>query len=195
VRISLIVAMDRNGLIGNETGLPWRLPADLRRFRKLTTGHPIIMGRKTFEQIGGPLKERLNIVLTRAAEAPPILKDCAIAHSFDDALRIAREAATQMNTDEIFIIGGAEAYRQALPLVERIYLTLVEGTFEGNAWFPKDESFRGKIVRAESIAADEKNPYSHRFVVVERSISGLSLGEATAAVGTSPLTAEDADRC
>jgi hypothetical protein len=133
-RISLIVAMDQNGLIGNETGLPWRLPADLRRFRKLTTGHPIVMGRKTFEHIGGPLKDRLNIVLTRASEARPILKDCAVANSLDEALQIADKAATRMQTDK----SSSSAVRTFIASAAACGSHLLDacrGIFDGNAWF------------------------------------------------------------
>lgn len=109
--ISLIVAMDRNRLIGNETGLPWRLPADLRRFRKLTTGKPIIMGRKTFEHIGGPLKDRLNIVLTRQTDFT--YPGVVVVHSIEEAFHHAQQELPQWGGDEIMIIGGAEVYRQA----------------------------------------------------------------------------------
>lgn len=169
--------MDRNGLIGTETGLPWRLSADLKRFRKLTTGHPIIMGRKTLEHIGGPLKERVNIVMTRATEALPILNGCVVAHTLDEALRIARDAAVDMKTGEIFIIGGAEVFRQGMGRSDRIYLTVVKGEFNGNTWFPFDDSLRFSVVQDESIAADAKNAHAHRFVVADRADRGVTIRE------------------
>jgi dihydrofolate reductase len=169
--------MDRNGLIGTESGLPWRLPADLRRFRKLTTGHPIIMGRKTLEHIGGPLKERLNIVMTRATDWQSILPGCAMANSLDEAMRLAREASPPMRTDEVFVIGGAEIFRLATPLIDRVYLTIVEGEFTGNTWFPVDESFRGTIIHDEKQAADEKNAHPHRFVIIDRAEAGTTIRE------------------
>ncbi len=175
MRVSLIVAMDRNGLIGNETGLPWRLPADLRRFRKLTTGHPIIMGRKTFEHIGGALKDRLNIILSRRADWQSVPPGCVVAHSLDEALQLARGAAPPIRNDELFVIGGADIYRQAMPTVDRVYLTIVEGQFTGNAWFPFDESFRGTITHDEKVAADEKNPHDHRFVSIDRANQGITI--------------------
>jgi dihydrofolate reductase len=170
MRISLIVAMDQSGLIGNETGLPWRLPADLKRFRKLTTGKPIIMGRKTLEHIGGPLKERLNIVLTRQADF-----QCAgvvVVHSFEEAIERAKAVLPEWGGDEIMIIGGAEVYRQALPLVERIYLTIVDGKFEGNTWFPGLETLRAELLASETIPADAKNPHRHRFLILNRDETG-----------------------
>lgn len=175
MRISLIVAMDRHGLIGTESGLPWRLSADLRRFRKLTTGHPIIVGRKTLEHIGGPLKERLNIVLTRGTDGQSVLQGCAVANSLDEAMKLAREAAPPMQTDEVFVIGGSEVYRQAMPLIDRVYLTIVEGEFTGNTWFPFDDAFRGAISHDERIPADEKNAHAHRFVIIDRNSNGIAL--------------------
>lgn len=184
MRTSLIVAMDRNGLIGNETGLPWHLSADLRRFRKLTTGHPIIMGRKTLEHIGGPLKERLNIVMTRRTDCQSVLQGCVVAHSLDEAMQSARDAKAPMRTDEVFIIGGAEIFRQAMPLIDRVYLTIVEGAFTGNTWFPFDESFRGTIIHDETLPADAKNPMPHRFVIIDRADAGTTIREQC----TQPLT-------
>jgi dihydrofolate reductase len=173
MRISLIVAMARNGLIGDDKGLPWRLPADLRRFRKLTSGKPIILGRKTLEHIGGPLKDRLNIVLTRQVDFQHA--GCVMAYSFEEALVIAWAALPEMGADEIMVIGGADVYRQALPFVERIYLTVVEGEFSGNTYFPADEPFCGRIVHNEAAPADEKNAWGHRFSIVERDDNGTSI--------------------
>jgi dihydrofolate reductase len=166
MRISLIVAMDRHGLIGNEQGLPWRLPADLRRFRKLTTGKPIIMGRKTLEQIGGPLKERLNIVLTRQTNFQHA--GCVVAHSFPEAIEGAEEWLAKADVDEIMVIGGADVYRQALASVERIYLTIVDGEFTGNTWFNELRALRARAVHEETLPPDSKNPHPHRFLILER---------------------------
>jgi len=173
MRISLIVAMDRRRLIGAQTGLPWHLPADLKRFRKLTTGKPIVMGRRTFEHIGRPLPDRLNIVVTRQQDyiAPGVV----VAHSLDDAIATARSASGQLEADEIMIVGGSEVFAQALPLVERIYLTIVEGEFAGNAWFPASDSFVGEVIHEESLPADAKNPYPHRFIIWERRETGVGL--------------------
>jgi len=134
-RISIIAAMARNGVIGRDNGIPWRLPEDLRRFKALTTGHPVVMGRKTFDSIlrmtGKPLPGRTNIVVTRslAYRAP----GCRMAHSLEEAFAQAEASA------EIFVIGGAELYAAALPLTERLYLTEIQADFDGDTAFPPYE--------------------------------------------------------
>ncbi|MBI3318945.1 MAG: dihydrofolate reductase [Candidatus Omnitrophica bacterium] len=130
--VSLIVAVSRNGVIGNEGKLPWRLPADLKRFKQLTMGHPIIMGRKTFESIGKPLPGRTNIVITRQKN----LQACGalVAHSLEEALRLCEKE------QEAFVIGGASIYPEALGQADRIYLTEVHADFEGDARFQLDRA-------------------------------------------------------
>jgi dihydrofolate reductase len=134
-RVSLVAAVARNRVIGRNQKLPWRLPDDLRRFKALTLGHPVIMGRKTHESIlmtlGGPLPGRVNIVVTRSPHyrAP----GCRLADSVQAALRQADEAAPG---HEVFVIGGAEIYRLALPFAHRLYLTEIQADVEGDAWFP-----------------------------------------------------------
>src|SRR5579862_6435572 len=115
MRVSLIVAMDRNRLIGNETGMPWHLPVDLKRFRRLTTGKPVIMGRKTFEHIGRPLPDRINIVISRQQNY--LVPGCIVLHSLDEALLTAKSALPQLGADEIIVIGGGEVFQQALPQI------------------------------------------------------------------------------
>lgn len=133
--VSLVVAVADNGVIGNGGRLPWRLSSDLRRFRKLTMHHPLIMGRKTFESIGKPLDGRDSIVLTRsampAAESP---KDgnLVFASSFEEALALAEVYARRRETEEIFVIGGADIFDQSMPLADRIYLTSVHGAPAGD---------------------------------------------------------------
>ena len=133
------------------------------------------MGRKTFEHIGGLLKDRLNIVLTRRTDWQSVPSGCVVAHSFDEALKHAREAAPPVSSDEIFIIGGADVFRQAMPLIDRVYLTVVEGQFSGNTWFPFDISFEGTIIHNESFPVDEKNAHAHRFVVLDRATGGQTV--------------------
>ena len=131
--ISIIVALDERGLIGAGGCLPWRLREDLRRFRRLTMGKPVVMGRRTFESIGRPLDGRTNIVLTRRAgyEAP----GCRVVASLDAALDAGRGA------EELMVIGGAAVYALALPRAQRLYLTRIRGRFEGDVYFPPyDES-------------------------------------------------------
>ncbi len=132
MRIALIAAMAENRVIGSEGTIPWRLPADLARFRELTTGHPIVMGRRTYESIGRPLPDRTVVVLSRTPgfTAP----GCLATGSLDAALALAAAAP---GGDEVFICGGAEVYRQALPLATHIHLTLVHLTVAGDAYFPE----------------------------------------------------------
>lgn len=159
--ISLIAAVDRNFVIGNKGNIPWYLPRDLKRFRELTLGKPIIMGRTTFESIGKALPGRLNIVLTRDL-AYRSTSGYVVAHSLSESLRAAGGAL------EVLIIGGAEVYRQFMPLADRMYLTLVEGEFEGDTHFPHFDWSDWKEVDRESYPADKKNPYPHTFVILER---------------------------
>ena len=124
------------------------------------------MGRKTFEHIGRPLPDRINIVVSRQPDYH--VPGCIVLHSLEEALLTARTALRQLGADEIMIIGGSELFRQSLPLVERVYLTIVEGTFTGNAYFPPSDSFAGEVIHEEAHPADEKNRYPHRFIILQR---------------------------
>jgi dihydrofolate reductase len=166
--VSLLVALDSRGLIGDGGGMPWHLPADLRRFRAITLGKPILMGRKTFESIGKPLPGRFNIVLTQNPEysAP----GCTIARTLPEALAIA-EACPGRKDDEAMIIGGGKLYAEAIQRWDRLYLTVVEGQFTGSTYFPLREllcqTWR-PVGEPEWHASDEKNPYPSSFHVLER---------------------------
>ncbi|MGH9677428.1 MAG: dihydrofolate reductase [Candidatus Acidiferrum sp.] len=166
--VSAIVAMDRRGLIGSESGLPWHLPSDLRRFRRLTMGNAIIMGRATYQFLGQPLPGRLNIVLSRqsAFQAP----GCLVVDSLDAALCIANSADT-------FIIGGGQLYRTALPRCGKLYLTIVDGEFAGTTYFPCDFVVPGSwAVRSdERIAAGGRDAWRSRFFELERSAGDFEL--------------------
>lgn len=157
--ISLIVAVADNGVIG-KTGemLPWRLSADLKRFKELTLGHPIIMGSTTYESIGRPLPERQNIVLSR--EDSYQAEGCTVVHSIDEALAAAE-------SQEIFIIGGANLFAQTLPLADQIFLTRVHAQPEGDVIFHFDES-QWQEGPAEDHPADEKNQYPYSFSLLTR---------------------------
>jgi dihydrofolate reductase len=159
-RIALIAAMAENRVIGRENRLPWRLSADLRRFKSLTMGKPVIMGRKTYESIGKPLPGRSNIVVTRDPDyrAP----GCRVVHSLEQAL----EAAA--GHDEVMVIGGAELYRQTLERAERMYLTLVKTEVDGDALFPDIQPQQWRELERASHRADEKNEYDYDFVTLER---------------------------
>lgn len=160
--VSLIVAMDLRGGIGLNNKLPWHLPADLKRFKELTTGHHLIVGRKTWQSIGRALPGRTMIVVTRDPrfEAQGI----TVAHSLTDALRRAEGASEA----EAFIGGGAEIYRQSLDFADRIYLTLVDGEFEADTYFPKIRTDQWTEVSAEQSPADVRNAYPCTFKILER---------------------------
>jgi dihydrofolate reductase len=167
--------MDRRGLIGDERGLPWHLPKDLRRFREYTWGKPIIMGRATFELIGRPLPGRLNIVLTHNPHysAP----GCRVVRSLDEALAVAEDHLAATGGEEAVIIGGAQVYTQAMQRWDRLYLTVVEGEFKGTAYFPLGELLRQTwrpLREPEAHPADEKNPHGHSFHIIERLREGAS---------------------
>lgn len=170
MRLSLIAAMDRNAVIGDDHGLPWRLPADLRRFRRLTMGKPIILGRKTLALIGKPLPGRDNVVLTRS-RAP--IEGCHVVHDADAALALGRSLAQQRGADEIMVIGGGEVYRQFLASADRVYLTLVEGAFAGDVTFPVEQlrTLPWRLAEEQHVAADADNSHAHRFLVLDRDLA------------------------
>ncbi|MEK7507909.1 MAG: dihydrofolate reductase [Patescibacteria group bacterium] len=162
--ISLIAAMGKNRVIGKGGALPWKLPADMKRFRKLTSGHPVIMGRKTCESIGRPLPNRMNIIVTlRAGYSAP---GCEIVSSLEEGISRARLAA---GSDEIFIIGGGEIYKQAIDrdLAEKIYLTVIDKDFDGDAYFPEIDESKWKLVKREERELDTENAYHHSFLIFE----------------------------
>jgi dihydrofolate reductase len=159
-RVSVIAALARNGVIGIENRLPWRLPEDLAHFKALTLGHPILMGRKTFESLGRPLPGRTNIVITRN---PDYCRDgCVAADSIPAALALCADA------DEVFFIGGADLYAQAIPLADRLYLTEVDIEAEGDAWFPDYDRGAFREVSRESHRGDKGDALAFYFVVYER---------------------------
>ncbi len=159
-RLSLIVAMDENGLIGRDNDLPWRLPNDLRYFKQTTMGKPIVMGRKSYESIGKPLAGRQNIVLTRDPDWQA--QGCTVVTGLDAAVQAAADAG------EVMVIGGAQVYEQALPLAQRIYLTRIHARFEGDTWFPALPADQWREVSRQDHAADERNAWPHSFLVLER---------------------------
>jgi len=165
MQLSIIVALSRNLLIGTETGLPWHLPADLKQFRRITMGKPVILGRKTMETIGKPLPGRHMIVLTHNESYQ--YDGVIIAHKLSDALKAAQTHLSDEN-QEVMIIGGAEVYRRTLGIVNRMYLTVVEGQFEGTTHFPTHIPGEWRIVSTEGFPADEKNPHAFRFVTIEQ---------------------------
>ena len=160
MKISIVVAMDTNGVIGKDNELPWRLPADLQHFKKTTMGKPILMGRKTWESIGRPLPGRTNIVITR--DSGYQAEGCVVVNSIDAAMLAASEQ------DEVMVIGGAEFYRQVLPRTDTIYLTRIHETFEGDTVFPELNAADWREVERSDQSADEKNPHDYSIIRLER---------------------------
>ena len=160
--LSAIVAMAENRVIGKNNQLPWHLPADLNHFKAITSGHPILMGRKTYESIGKPLPNRTNIIITR--DNGYLAPGCVVVTSIEAAL----QQASAENSDEMFIIGGAEVYRQLWPHIQRIYLTLVHQEFEGDAFFPELNRNEWKQIHYETYPANEKNPYPYTFLRLDK---------------------------
>lgn len=142
-KVSAIVALGKDSIIGKGSELLWRIPDDLARFKKITIGHPVIMGRKTFESIGRPLPKRPNIIITRDKSFEA--ESCLVTHSIEDAIEEARD----LDYEEIFIIGGGEIYKQALPQTDKLYLTLIDDEKNGNVFFPDYSEFTKEISREE----------------------------------------------
>lgn len=160
MRLSLIVALASNGVIGRNNQLPWRLSADLKHFKALTMGKALIMGRRTFESIGRPLPGRTNIVVTRdrAFQAP----GCIVVHDVDQALH------TAAHQEEVMAMGGANLYRQLLPRADRLYLTEVKAEVAGDTWFPELNPAEWAETERVSHRADDKNEYDYDFVILDR---------------------------
>lgn len=161
-RVTLIVAMTDDGVIGVDGQLPWRLPEDLRRFKAATLGKPVVMGRKTFESIGRPLPQRHNIVLTRQSGFSVADPAVTVVASLSAALQVAGEAP------EVMIIGGAEIYRLALPLAHRLVLTRVHAAVPGDTHFPPLDPQNWRVVSSEGYPADERHAYAMTFEELER---------------------------
>jgi dihydrofolate reductase len=168
-RLCLIVAMARNRVIGRDGGLPWRLSADLKYFKSVTMGKPVVMGRKTFESIhamlGGPLPGRANIVITR--DATYEAEGCLIVHGFEAAVRAAEDIAHNDGVDEIMVIGGVEIYARALGEADRLYLTEVNADVDGDATFPEFDRARWREVTREDHPAPEDGAFGYSFVTLD----------------------------
>lgn len=160
MRVNLVVAVARNGVIGREGGLPWDLPADLKHFRAITLGHPIIMGRVTHASIGRPLPGRRNIVVTTHPQA--IHQACEVAESLEEALSMAGAA------EEVMIIGGRALYAAALPLASRLFLTEVDADVSGDVRFPEYPRSEWLEISRETHLPDHENPLPFSFVILER---------------------------
>lgn len=160
MRISAIFAMSKNRVIGRNNQLPWHLPADLKHFKTVTMGKPILLGRKTYQSIGHALPGRCNVVITHdtSFQAP----GCVVAHSTATALDAVAYS------DEVFVIGGALLYQQMLPRTQRLYMTLVDHVFEGDAFFPEFDMNEWLEVDRADFLPDENNQYSYSFIILDR---------------------------
>ena len=155
--IKIIVAISKNRVIGDSNKLIWHLPADLKRFKEVTGGHSIVMGRKTYQSIGKPLPNRRNIIITRDENYE--VDGCEVVNSIEEALLLT-------NSD-CFIIGGGEIYKQTLHIADQIYLTQVDEEFDGDTTFP-ELSAHWYVSKKEDFEADEKNPYNYSFIFYEK---------------------------
>ena len=163
---SMIVAMAQNRVIGINNKLPWYLPNDLKYFKQVTMGKPIIMGRKTFESIGKPLPGRTNIIITRNTDWQA--EGVKVAHSLEQAYQLAEAIAEIDGQNELMIIGGDQIYQSSLPDTDRIYLTKVHAEVHGDAWFPEVDWSQWQELGREDYSAEGPNPYNYSFIVLER---------------------------
>jgi len=166
ITLSLIVAMAENGTIGREGAMPWHLSTDLKRFRAFTLKKPVIMGRKTYLSIGRPLPGRANIVISRNADF--IISGARVCPSFEAALECARVCAARDGIDEIFVIGGAEIFKLALPLADKIYLTEILAAIEGDTFLPPFDFTSWQPLFTEKTPAGEKDTHPTRFTLYQR---------------------------
>lgn len=156
MKIALVAAASDNNVIGDNNALPWRMPADMKFFKELTTGHPVIMGRKTYYSFGKPLKNRQNIIISRDKNLT--IKGCVVVNSLKEAIKEAKK------DKEVFIIGGAEIYRQSMKIADKIYLTRIHSRFDGDAFFPEIKERNWKLTECKEFEPDEKNPYPFAFM-------------------------------
>ncbi|QEM09443.1 dihydrofolate reductase [Mucilaginibacter rubeus] len=157
--LSIIVAIAKNHAIGKDNKLLWYLPNDLKHFKDVTSGHTVIMGRKTFDSVGKPLPKRRNIVVTRQAIS---IEGCEVVPSIEAAIELCK------TEEEVFVVGGAEIYRQSIPLTNRIYLTIIDQDFEGDTFFPELNPDEWQEKDREDFEPDEKNKYKYSFITLER---------------------------
>jgi dihydrofolate reductase len=168
VKLTIVVAVADNGVIGHNKNLPWHLPADLGHFKRITMGKPLLMGRKTHESIGRPLPGRLNIVLTTQPEY--LAEGCRVVHSVDEAIAVVEHEGG----DEIMIIGGARLYQEALPRADVVHLTRVHCEVAGDTWFPEMTMDEWQETARERREADAANEYACTFVTLVRRVSDTS---------------------
>ncbi|MGB3780719.1 MAG: dihydrofolate reductase [Tunicatimonas sp.] len=159
---SIMVARSDNRVIGRDNDLVWHMPADLKYFKETTTGHFVVMGRKTYESVNKPLPGRLNIIVTRQPDY--YREGCIVVHDVEEAFQLGEKNGQE----ELFVLGGAQIYELTLPQVDRIYLTEIKAEFEGDTYFPEIDYTQWKEVKREEHIPNEKNPHPYAFVVFER---------------------------
>ena len=157
--VSIIVAVAENGVIGDKNALLWHISEDLKYFKSVTSGHPVVMGRKTYESLGRPLPNRTNVVVTRQEMEIP---GCRVAHSLEEAVALFPAE------EEVFVIGGAQIYGEALPAADRFYLTRVHRAYEGDTRFPEWDAAEWRLVGSESFPCGERYEYPFTFETYER---------------------------
>ena len=158
--ISIIVAIAKNGVIGDKNTLLWHLREDMIHFRTITSGHPVVMGRKTYDSIGRPLPKRTNVVITRDTELQ--IEGCTMAHSLTEAVEMFD------SSEEVFIIGGAQIYNQAMPLADRLYQTIIDKEYEGDSSFPEIDYNSWRQISCEKFERGEEFEYPFSFITLER---------------------------
>lgn len=159
--LNIIVAMGKNRCIGKDGDMPWHLPADLRHFKQRTSGHPVVMGRKTYESIGKPLPNRTNIVITRSESY--FQEGLLVLNSIKEALKFASKI-----DEEFYVIGGGEIFKETLPLADRMILTVIDAAPDGDTFFPEWDRTEWTMVSSEAFPADEKNPLDFSVEIWER---------------------------
>jgi len=157
--ISIVVATDKQGGIGKDNALLWHLPNDLKRFKAITSGHPIIMGRKTFDSIGRPLPNRTNIIITQNKDLQ--IDGCVIVHTLEDAIKACEGK-------DAYIIGGGSIYEQAMSIADKIYLTLVDVSLEADTHFPEIDENEWNVISSEQHSKDEKHQFDYQFIDLVR---------------------------
>lgn len=157
--VSIVVAIAQNNAIGKDNKLLWNLPRDLKHFKEITSGHTVIMGRKTFDSMGKPLPNRRNIVITRQEDL--LIMDAEVTNTLEHALALCANEA------EVFIIGGAQIYKEALSLTNRIYLTVVHENYEADTFFPELDNSKWTVISSELHLPDEKNKVAFTFQTLE----------------------------
>lgn len=164
--VSFVVAVSENGVIGRDNGMPWHLSTDLQRFKKLTLGKPVVMGRKTWESLGRPLPNRTNIVITR--DANYTAEGALVVPSIDEALIAGEKAALAAGVNEICIIGGAQIYAQAMDKATHLHMTHIDASIDGDAFFGPIDPQVWKVTSEEHVPAGEKDNYATRYVIYEK---------------------------